>query len=78
MIRIIGYRGFEIHVYLSQCAEDLFEVAFQIKDRSILRGPGKPASRITLRNGPFTRRWSYLMAECAGQAAIDLLLEGAP
>lgn len=74
MYRMITYRGFEIHVELSPSAEDLYNVTFQIKGD---RDPGGVIARggkIPLRNGPFTRRWAYLIAEVAGQAAIDVLL----
>jgi hypothetical protein len=35
---------------------------------------GAHGGRIPLRNGPFTERWAYLVAEIAGQAAIDVLI----
>ena len=74
MYRMILYRGFEIHVELTSSAEDLYEVSFQIKGGEQLAIPGDRGGRIPLRNGPFTRRWAYLIAEIAGQAAIDVLL----
>ena len=74
MYRMILYRGFEIHVELTSSAEDRYEVSFQIKGGEQLAIPGDRSGRIPLRNGPFTRRWAYLVAEIAGQAAIDLLL----
>lgn len=73
MHRTITYRGFEIHVELIPSAEDLYEVAFQIKGGPSLSVIGEPGRRVQLRNGPYTRRWAYLIAEVAGQAAIDLL-----
>ncbi|MEY8173340.1 hypothetical protein [Burkholderia multivorans] len=74
MYRTIPYRGFEIHVELTSSAEDLYDVSFQIKGSKNLVLIGERGSRIRLRNGPFTRRWAYLIAEVAGQAAIDVLL----
>lgn len=74
MFRIIPYRGFEIHVTLAASSEDLYNVSFQIFGGSNLSVLGASGRRIPLHNGPFTRRWSYLIAECAGQAAIDLLI----
>ncbi|KXV03142.1 hypothetical protein CR51_18220 [Caballeronia megalochromosomata] len=74
MHRMITYRGFEIHVELSAAAEDMFDVSFQIKGGTNLEVLGARGSRIPLRNGPFTERWAYLVAEIAGQAAIDVLL----
>ena len=74
MYRMIAYRGFEIHVELSQSAEDLYNVTVQIKGGHNLGIVGQRGARIPLRNGPFTRRWAYLIAEIAGQAAIDVLL----
>lgn len=74
MQRMIAYRGFEIHVELTSAAEDMFNVTFRIKGGANLEVLGARGDRIPLRNGPFTERWAYLVAEIAGQAAIDLLL----
>ena len=74
MYRIIPYRGFEIHVALAVSAEDLYDVTFQIKGGGNLGVLGARGHSIKIHNGPFTRRWSYLIAESAGQAAIDALL----
>jgi hypothetical protein len=74
MYRMIPYRGFEIHVDLTSSAEDLYDVSFLIKGGQNLALIGDRSGRIRLSNGPFTRRWAYLIAEVAGQAAIDLLL----
>ena len=74
MQRMITYRGFEIHVELTPAAEETFDVTFQIKGGTNLDVLGARGGRIKLRNGPFTERWAYLVAEIAGQAAIDVLL----
>lgn len=74
MHRVIAYRSFEIHVELTLAAEDMFDVTFQIKGGANLEVLGARGDRIRLRNGPFTERWAYLIAEIAGQAAIDVLL----
>ncbi|MFM0522323.1 MULTISPECIES: hypothetical protein [Caballeronia] len=74
MQRVIEYRGFEIHVELTPAGEDTFNVIFQIKGGTNLGVLGARGGRIPLRNGPFTERWAYLVAEIAGQAAIDVLL----
>lgn len=75
MQRTIAYRGFEIQVELTPAAdEDTFDVTFQIKGATNLEVLGARGGRISLRNGPFTERWAYLVAEIAGQAAIDVLL----
>jgi hypothetical protein len=74
MQRTIKYRGFEIDIQLIASAPDMFDVTFQIKGRDNLGILGAHGHRIPLRNGPFTRRWAYLVAEIAGQAAIDVLL----
>lgn len=77
MERTIAYRGFEIYVELKSITPDMFDVWFRVD------GPIKPAGVVALgtpikvRNGPFSRRWAYLVAEIAGQAAIDVIL-GAP
>ncbi|WP_081472809.1 hypothetical protein [Burkholderia ambifaria] len=54
--------------------EDTFDVFFEIKGGTNLDALGARGGRIPLRNGPFTERWAYLVAEIAGQAAIDILL----
>lgn len=74
MYRMIEYRGFEIHIELSSSAEDLYDVTFQIKGGANLRVVGERGGKISLHNGPYTRRWAYLIAEVAGRAAIDVLL----
>jgi hypothetical protein len=74
MTRVIPYRGFEIHVTLTASSDDLYDASSQIIGGSNLGVLGKSAHRIALRNGPFTERWAFLIAECAGQAAIDVLL----
>lgn len=74
MYRKIDYRGFEIHVELSPSAEDLYDVAFQIKAGENVHPIVADGNRVQLHNGPYTRRWAYLIAEVAGQAAIDILL----
>jgi hypothetical protein len=74
MQRVIVYRSFEIHVELTPATQDTFDVTFQIKGGTNLEVLGARGGRIPLRNGPFTERWAYLIAEIAGQAAIDLLL----
>lgn len=74
MHRVIAYRSFEIHVELTPAAEDMFDVTVQIKGGTNLGVLGARGGRIPLRNGPFTERWAYLVAEIAGQAAIDVLL----
>jgi hypothetical protein len=71
---MIAYRGFEIHAELTPAAEDTFDVTFQIHGATNLEVLGALGGRIPLRNGPFTERWAYLVAEIAGQAAIDVLL----
>jgi hypothetical protein len=71
---MIVYRGFEIHVELTSATQDTFDVTFQIKGGANLEVLGARGNRVELRNGPFTERWAYLIAEIAGQAAIDLLL----
>ncbi|CAM2158429.1 conserved protein of unknown function (plasmid) [Pararobbsia alpina] len=75
MHRTITYRGFDIEVELAPATdEDTFNVSFQIAGGANLEVLGARGGRIPLRNGPFTERWAYLVAEIAGQAAIDVLL----
>ena len=78
MLRTIAYRGFEIHIELTPSSADTFDVTFQIQGDGQLEKFGARGGRIPLRNGPFTRRWAYLVAEIAGQAAIDVLLGPTP
>ncbi len=74
MRRPIAYRGFGIHVELTPSSDDTFDVTFEIQGGTKLEMLGARGGRIPLRNGPFTKRWAYLIAEIAGQAAIDVLL----
>ncbi|WP_321969140.1 hypothetical protein [Paraburkholderia tropica] len=75
MYRTITYRSFEILVELSPAADvDTFDVTFQIRGSTNLEVLGARGGRIPVRNGPFTERWAYLVAEIAGQAAVDVLL----
>ncbi|MBJ9676337.1 hypothetical protein [Burkholderia gladioli] len=74
MHRVIAYRGFDIHVELTPATSDTFDVTFQVKSGTNLEVLGARGGRIPLRHGPFTERWAYLVAEIAGQAAIDVLL----
>jgi hypothetical protein len=39
-----------------------------------LRVVGQRGGKISLHNGPYTRRWAYRIAGAAGRAAIDVLL----
>ena len=74
MNRTIAYRGYEICVELTPTSKDMFDVTFRVAG---LAGPmgrlgiGKPTQ---IPNGPFSRRWAYLVAEIAGQVAIDVIL----
>lgn len=72
--RTIEYRGFEIHIDLQSTSKDMFDVWFRIEGP--IKPPGVAAlgERIKMRGGPFSRRWAYLVAEIAGQAAIDVIL----
>jgi len=74
MQRTIAYRNFEIHVELTPAKQDTFDVSVQIGRGASLAMSGVEGRRIALRNGPFTERWAYLIAEVAGQAAIDVIL----
>ncbi|CAM2151336.1 MAG: hypothetical protein PW999_07795 [Paraburkholderia tropica] len=73
MNRLIHYRGFEIHVQLTEVAPDMYSVTFQIKGHNVGR-LSLDGAVVTVRHGPFTMRWAYLVAEIAGQAAIDILI----
>ena len=74
MQRTVEYRGFEIHIDLLSTSTDMFDVWFRIEGP--IKPPGVAAlgERIKLRGDPFSRRWAYLVAEIAGQAAVDVIL----
>ncbi|MFM0053924.1 hypothetical protein [Caballeronia grimmiae] len=74
MQRTVEYRGFIIHIDLLSTSTDMFDVWFRIE--GAIKPPGVAAlgERIKIRGGPFSRRWAYLIAEIAGQAAIDVVL----
>ena len=74
MQRTIEYRGFEIHVQLVPTSKDMFDAWFRIEGGIKLEGVAAMGERIPIRNGPFSRRWAYFVAEIAGQAAIDVIL----
>lgn len=73
MRRLISYRGFEIDVELTQVDQDMYNVTFQIKGHNVGR-LSVDGAVVRVRHGPFTQRWAYLVAEIAGQAAIDVLI----
>nr|WP_110856650.1 hypothetical protein [Paraburkholderia silvatlantica] len=73
MNRVIRYRGFEIHVQLTEVAQDMYSVTFQIRGHNVGR-MSTDGAVVAVRHGPFTMRWAYLVAEIAGQAAIDILI----
>ncbi|VVD69814.1 hypothetical protein PTE30175_00509 [Pandoraea terrae] len=74
MQRTIEYRGFEIQIELQTTSKDMFDVWFRIEGPIAPQGVAALGERIKVRNGPFSRRWAYLVAEIAGQAAIDVIL----
>jgi len=74
MQRTVEYRGFEIHVDLLPTSKDMFDVWFRIEGPIRPQGVAALGERIKVRGGPFSRRWAYLVAEIAGQAAIDVIL----
>ena len=78
MFRVIPYRGFEIRVALTPVEQDLYSVTFQIAGHNVSSN-SLGGALIKIRHGPFTERWAYLIAEVAGQAAVDVLIgpEGA-
>jgi hypothetical protein len=73
MFRVIPYRGFEIHVTLTPVEPDLYSVTFQITGHNV-SPDNLEGALIKVRHGPFTQRWAYLIAEIAGQAAVDALI----
>lgn len=74
MQRTVEYRGFEIHVDLLSTSKDMYDVWFRIEGSAAPPGVAAIGARIKVRGGPYSRRWAYLVAEIAGQAAIDVIL----
>ncbi|SUA91230.1 hypothetical protein [Pandoraea pulmonicola] len=74
MKRTIGYRGFEIHVGLDPVSPGMYEVSFRIIGPMWPSGVAAFGEWVLLQQGPYSRRWAYLIAEIAGRAAIDLIL----
>nr|WP_087687219.1 hypothetical protein [Pandoraea sp. PE-S2R-1] len=74
MERTIAYRGFEISIKLEPSAEDMFEAWLCVEGPIMPEGVAALGTPIKVHNGPFSRRWAYLVAEIAGQAAIDVIL----
>lgn len=77
MNRVMTYRGFEIHVALTQVEEDMYSVTVQITGHNVGR-TSLDGAVIPVRHGPFTKRWAYLIGEIAGQAAVDVLIGPEP
>ncbi|PLP99581.1 hypothetical protein [Cupriavidus pauculus] len=74
MVRVTEYRGFEIHVDLTNSSKDMFDVWFQIKGFRPMLGIAAIGKRIKVFGGPYSRRWAHLVAELAGRAAVDVIL----
>jgi hypothetical protein len=74
MQRTVEYRGFEIHIDLLSTSSDMFDAWFRIEGPIKPHGVAALGERIKIRGGPFSRRWAYLVAEIAGQAAVDVIL----
>lgn len=74
MERISEYRGFEIHVDIQRVDTDMYNVWFQLEGPINPPGVMSIGQRIKVFGGPYTRRWSYLVAELAGRAAVDIIL----
>lgn len=73
MDRTITYRSFKIHITLSLVAEDMYSVTFRITGHNVGR-TSLDGAVVSVRRGPFSERWAYLVGEIAGQAAIDIIL----
>ena len=74
MQRTVEYRGFEIHIDLLPTSKDMFDVWFRMERPVKPPGVAALGERIKIRGGPISRRWAYLVAEVAGEAAIDVIL----
>jgi len=64
----------KIQTDLLSTSTDMFGVWFRIEGTIKPPGAAPLGERIKIRSGPFSRRWAYLIAEIAGQAAIDVVL----
>ncbi|MCG5078863.1 hypothetical protein [Paraburkholderia tagetis] len=74
MQRTIQYRGCEIHVDLVRTSADMFDASFRVECAVSPKQLSPTGARVPVRNGPFSRRWAWLIAEIAGQFAIDEML----
>jgi hypothetical protein len=74
MQRTVEYRGFEISVDLVSTSKDMYDTWFRIEGPAASPDIAAIGARIKVRGGPYSRRWAYLVAEIAGQAAIDVIL----
>jgi hypothetical protein len=72
--RAVEYRGFEIQIDLLSTSTDMFDVWFRIEASIKPRGAAALGERVKIGGGRFSRRWAYLVAEIARQAAIDAVL----
>jgi hypothetical protein len=52
----------------------MFDASFGIECRLPSTQLSSTSARVPVRNGPFSRRWAYLIAEIAGQVAVDVIL----
>lgn len=74
MYRVFTYRGFEIHVNLTEACDGMYDATFQIKGGDNARVVEELGTKTNLRNGPFTSKRAFLVAQGAGQATIDAVV----
>ncbi|WNC95406.1 hypothetical protein RI103_37375 (plasmid) [Paraburkholderia sp. FT54] len=75
MQRTLKYRGFQICVDLVPTSEDMFDAWLCIEGPPHVTGVTTPGQRIKVRGGPFSQRWAYFVAQIAGLASIDVILD---
>ena len=71
---MFAYRGFEIHARVAVAFEGKYNVFFQIRGGGNVRVMGNIGAPTQLHSGPFALAEAYLVAEGAGQAAVDAVI----
>ncbi|MFJ2992463.1 hypothetical protein [Pandoraea sp. NPDC087047] len=59
---------------LAPTTAGMYDVSFRIIGPLWPSGVAAFGEWVALQQGPYSRRWAYLIAEIAGRAAVDLIL----
>ena len=74
MQRTIQYRGCEIHVELVSTSVGMFDATFRVECPASSTQLSSTGPHVPISNGPFSRRWAYLISEIVGRSAVDVML----